>query len=127
MYHDTLTRIRNAALRGHEKVKVPYSRFDFQILEKLEKQGYLTSVSRKGRGTRRVIEIKLKYDKDGAPAISGVKFVSRPSRRLYEGYRGVKPSRQGYGHYILSTPEGVLTGKEAKQKKVGGQVLFEIW
>lgn len=127
MYHDALTRIKNAAARKYERVKVPYSRFDFQILEKLEKQGYLGQVSRKGRGVRRVIDVKLKYDEQGAPAISGIKFVSRPSRRLYSGYRKVKGSRQGHGHYILSTPQGVLTDEEARKKKVGGQVLFEIW
>lgn len=127
MYWDTIIRVKNALERNHEKVKVPYSHFDMRILESLVKEGYLESATRKGRGVKRIIDIKLKYDKDGDPAISGVKFISRPSRRLYKGYKDINTSRQGYGRYILSTPQGVLTDKEARRKKVGGQVLFEIW
>jgi len=127
MYWDSIIRVKNGLERGFERVKVPYSSFDMNILELLTKEGYIGTVSRKGRGVRRIIDIKLKYDSEGEPAIRGVKFVSRPSRRLYSGYRKTKTSRQGSGHYILSTPEGILTDKEARKKKVGGQVLFEIW
>jgi len=127
MYWDSVIRVKNGLERGHEKVKVPYSSFDMNIFESLAKEGYIESASRKGRGVKRIIDIKLKYDSDGNPAIKGVKFVSRPSRRLYSGYKDIKASRQGFGRYILSTPEGVLTDREARRKKVGGQVLFEIW
>jgi small subunit ribosomal protein S8 len=127
MYWDTVIRIKNALERGYDRVKIPYSRFDLNILESLVKEGYLESATRKGRGVKRIIDVKLKYDSDGKPAITGVKFVSRPSRRLYSGYREIKASRQGYGNFILSTPQGVLTDKEARHKKFGGQVLFEIW
>ncbi len=127
MYWDSLIRIKNGLERGHEKVKIPYSKFDMNILEVLAKEGYVESVARKGRGVRRIIDVRLKYEESGAPSISGLKFVSRPSRRLYSGYRKVKKSHQGYGDFVLSTPRGVLTGKEARRKKVGGQVLFEIW
>ena len=127
MYQDTLIRIKNALARGRQKVKVPYSTFDMNILEALVKAGYIESVQRKGRGVKRIIDIRLKYDEDGSPAISGIKFVSVPSRRLYSGYRSLKDSRQRFGHYLVSTPQGVMDGYEAKEKKVGGQVLFEIW
>ncbi|MEX2054310.1 MAG: 30S ribosomal protein S8 [Candidatus Colwellbacteria bacterium] len=127
MYQDTLIRIKNALARGRRKVKVPYSSFDMNILDALVKAGYIESAQRKGRGVKRIIDIKLKYEKDGSPAISGVKFVSVPSRRIYSGYKGMKDSRQRFGHYLVSTPGGVMDGYEAKQKKVGGQVLFEIW
>ena len=126
MYTDTLIRIKNSLARGRDRVKIPYSRFDLEVLDTLMKAGYIDAVARKGRGARRIIEVKLKY-KGEEPAISGVKFVSRPSRRLYTGYREIKKSRQGYGNFLLSTPEGVMTDKEAKRKKVGGQILFEIW
>lgn len=127
MYLDTLIRIKNGLERGHEKVKIPYSHLDMSVLESLGKEGYLDSISRKGRGIRRIIEVKLKYDENGEPAISGIKFISKPSRMMYIGYRDIKRSRQGFGHYFLSTPIGILTDKEARNKKVGGQILFEVW
>ena len=127
MYLDTLIRIKNGLARGHERVKIPYSKNDLIIIESLVKEGYLESVVRKGRGTRRIIEVKLKYKEGGEPAISGIKFMSRPSRRLYAGYRDIKKSHQGFGHYLLSTPKGVLTDAQAKKEKVGGQLLFEVW
>lgn len=127
MYTDTLIRIKNALARGKERIKLPYSKFDLEVLDVLSKAGYLDSVTRKGRGARRIIEVKLKYKDESVPAISGIKFVSRPSRRLYSGYREIKKSRQGYGNFLLSTPEGIMIDKEARRRKVGGQVLFEIW
>ncbi|MFH1694448.1 MAG: 30S ribosomal protein S8 [Patescibacteria group bacterium] len=126
MYHDTLIRVKNGLMRGKQRVKVPYSHLDYSILEALVKDGYLDSIQRKGRGVKRIIDIKLKYDQD-EPAISEIKFVSRPSRRIYTGYKEIKSSHQGYGRFILSTPEGIMDDKEAKKKRVGGQLLFEIW
>ena len=113
MYTDALIRIKNSLARGKERVKLPYSSFDLEILDTLSKAGYLDSVARKGRGVRRIIEVKLKYRDGGGPSISGIKFVSRPSRRIYSGYREIKKSRQGYGNYVLSTPKGVMTDVEA--------------
>lgn len=127
MYTDSLIRIKNSLSRGKERVKIPYSKFDMEVLDALRGAGYVDSISRKGRGARRIIEVKLKYKGEGVPAIAGIKFVSRPSRRLYTGYRDIKKSRQGYGNFLLSTPEGVMTDKDARKKKIGGQVLFEIW
>lgn len=127
MYTDTLIKIKNSLARKKERVKLPYSKFDMEVLDSLLKAGYLESVARKGRGVRRIIEVKLKYADDGTPSIKGVKFISRPSRRIFSGYRDIKKSRQGYGSFLLSTPEGVMTDAQAKKKKVGGQVLFEIW
>ncbi len=113
--------------RKFERVKVPYSNLDMAILESLAKHGYLESVSKKGRGVKRIIEAKLKYDKTGQPSISGVKFISRSSRRLYVGYKDMKKSHDGYGYFIFSTPKGILTNIEARKNKVGGEILFEIW
>lgn len=127
MYTDTLIRIKNSLARGKERVKIPYSRFDLEILDALSRAGYLESVTRKGRGVRRIIEVKLKYDDGGTPSIAGIKFVSRPSRRLFAGYREIKRSHQGYGNFLISTSGGIMTDVEARKKKVGGQVLFEIW
>jgi len=71
--------------------------------------------------------LKLKYDEEKRGAIRGIKLVSKPSRKLYTGYRQLRPVRQGYGVGIISTPKGIMTVKEAKKQKVGGQLLFEIW
>ncbi|OGY57233.1 MAG: 30S ribosomal protein S8 [Candidatus Colwellbacteria bacterium RIFCSPHIGHO2_12_FULL_43_12] len=127
MYTDSIIRIKNALARNKERVKIPYSRFDESILESLVKYGYLEEISRKGRGVKRIVEVKLKYDKDDNSPISGMKIISRPSRRMYVGWRDVKRSHQGYGHFFLSTPKGIMVGKEARKNKVGGELLFEIW
>lgn len=127
MHLDTLTRIKNGLQRGHERVKVPYSKLDMAVLQSLVSCGLLESAVRKGRGVKRIIDIRLKYVNDTMPAISDVRFISKPSRRVYAGYRDLKRSKQGHGFYILSTPKGVMSGYEAWKQKVGGELLFEIW
>ncbi len=126
MYIDTLIRIKNAFMRKKERIKVPYSRLNMEILELLVKKGYLESVVRKGRGLKRIIDIQLKYE-GLKPAISDIKFLSVPSRKVYAGYKDLKRSKQGYGRYFISTSKGVLTDSEARREKLGGQVLFEVW
>ena len=126
MYINTLVRIKNAIARKFDKVKIPHANLDLAILEKLAKVGYITSAVKKGRGVKRIIEIVLKYD-SGRPAITNMKFLSRPSHRKYVGYSDIKSSKDGIGNYILSTPKGILTDREARKQKVGGELLFEIW
>ncbi|PJC65362.1 MAG: 30S ribosomal protein S8 [Candidatus Colwellbacteria bacterium CG_4_9_14_0_2_um_filter_50_12] len=127
MYGDMLARIRNGLMRKLTRVKVPYSAADLAILEALVKYGYITQVVRKGRGVKRIIDIELKYGEDGAPAVTMIKLISKPSRRVYAGYRDIKRSRQGYGRYILSTPQGIKSDSEVRREKIGGEMLFEIW
>ena len=127
MYTDLLTKIKNAQHARMETMKVPYSNMDFIIAELLARHGYLESVAKKGRLPKRVIEIKLKYDgKKGV--ITGVKFLSKPSRRIYSGYDKLRPTKMG-GHSVsvVSTPKGIMTFREARREKVGGELLFEIW
>ena len=126
MYIDLLIQIKNAQAAKKETLKVPFSTMDMAVVELLAKRGYVTSAEKKGRMPYRVIEIVLAYP-NGAPAITTVKLVSKPSRRLYAGYRDFKKIRQGYGMAVVSTPAGILDTMEAKRKKVGGQLLFEIW
>ena len=127
MYTDLLTKIKNAQSARKEYVKVPYTNMDMAIAELLSKHNYLESALKKGRNPKRIIEIKLKYDKNRSGAIGEVKFLSKSSRRLYLGYRDLKPVKQGFGVAILSTPKGILTNKEARKMKIGGELLFEIW
>ena len=126
MYWNTLTKIKNAGQRKHDRIKVPSTKLDLAIAETLVKHGYLDSAVKKGKGAKKIIDIRLKY-KDGVHAISGIKFFSRPSRRVYVGYEEMKKSRSGYGYYFFSTPMGLMTNIEARKNKVGGEMLFEIW
>lgn len=127
MYIDTLVRIKNALLRKKEKIKIPYSRLDENILLCLVKHGYLEEIVRKGRGVKRIIEIKLKYGQNEEPSVSGIKILSRSSKRVYLGWKDIRKSREGYGNYFFSTPKGIMAGFEARNNKVGGEALFEIW
>ncbi|MDP2629510.1 MAG: 30S ribosomal protein S8 [Candidatus Harrisonbacteria bacterium] len=127
MYTDILTQIKNAQAVKKAKLKVPFSNMNLAILATMERAGFLSGVSKKGRMPKRVLEIELKYDAKGEGAIHGVRFNSKPSRRLYAGYREFRPVRQGYGAAIVSSSQGIMTAQEAKRKKVGGQLLFEIW
>lgn len=126
MYIDLLTKLKNAQAVKKENVKVAHSKMDEKILELLKENDYIEDLEKKGKGTKRVLDIKLKYHNDKG-VIEGIKFISKPSRRLYIGHKEIKPVRHGYGLLILSTPKGILTGKEAKKMKVGGEALFKIW
>ncbi len=127
MIYNVLSRINNGLTRKMSRVKIPYSTADMAVLDALVKYGYLASAVRKGRGVKRIIDIDLKYDEDGKSAINGIKLISKPSRRVYAGYRDIKPSRRGRGRYILSTPSGIRSNHDARREKVGGEMLFEIW
>lgn len=126
MYINFLTQLKNAQAVKKENIKTSYSKMKEKILEVLKDNNYIENFEKKGRGTKRVLDIKLKYN-DGGGVIDGIKFVSKPSRRLYVGYKDIRFVKHGYGLLILSTPKGILTGKEARKMKVGGEALFEIW
>jgi len=126
MYIDLLTKIKNAQAAEKEGLKVNYSNMDFVIAELLAEHKFIEGVSKKGRMPKRIMEIKLKYN-DKRGVIRGVRFISKPSREIYIGYKEIKPVRQGYGLSVISTSKGIMSGKKAKKIKLGGQLLFEIW
>lgn len=126
MYYDLLARIKNGFLARKDTVYAPYSNFDFAVASVLEKVGFVERIAKKVMGKRTMLEVKLKYA-EGRPAMSDFKIESKPSRRLYRGHKELKPVKQNYGIAVLSTPAGVLAGKDARKKKVGGEYLFEIW
>ena len=126
MYTDLLIKIKNAQQAKKESLKTSYSKMDLAIAEILAANKYVEAVEKKGRLPKRAIEIKLKYE-NGEGAISGIKFISRPSRKIYTGYKDLRSVRQGYGLGVISTSRGLMTVKEAKKSRVGGQFLFEIW
>lgn len=127
MYLNLLTKIKNGQAVKRESVKLPYSEMDFAIAELLAKFKYVDGAFKKGRLPKRILDVKLKYDKEGNGAVQRVRVLSKPSRRLYIGYKDIKPIRQGYGLLVLSTPKGIMDGKSAKKEKIGGQLLFEVW
>jgi small subunit ribosomal protein S8 len=123
---DLLVRLKNASQVRQVSATMPYSRMKAAVAEVLARNGYVGEVKEKGK-TSRQLEVTLKYADTGRPAISGAKRVSKPSRRMYVGVHDIHPVKRGYGLVVLSTPQGVLSGKEAREKKVGGEILFEIW
>lgn len=126
MYTSLLTHIQNAQKVHKEKIKTPFSAMDERVLTVLADNHFVESFERKGRNPKKYFEIVLLY-KNGAPVISGVKFVSTPSRHVYKKYTQLRQVKQGYGVSVISTPSGIMTGTDARKKKVGGEILFNIW
>ncbi len=124
---DMLTRIRNAFLIHKEKVRVPYSRFKFEIARLLEKEGWIE----KARGiklknpSQAQIEIKLKYS-GGKSVIREIKRISRPGRRVYRKHNEIPKVISGLGMAIVSTSLGLMSDKEARKRKIGGEIICEI-
>ncbi len=119
--------IKNASCAGNEYASVSYSNFKMEIANLLKKEGYLKSVAKKGKGVKTTIEMGLVYDAKNNPKVHDVKRVSKPSKRIYFGAKDIKSVKGGYGIIVMSTPKGVLTGKDAVKEGVGGEALFKIW
>jgi small subunit ribosomal protein S8 len=120
---DLLVRIKNASSVGKDRITLPYSTLKHAVADILSKEGYVgEGVSKKNFS----LVVPLLY-KNGRPAIVGAKRISKPSRRMYMGVRDVRPVKQGHGLLVLSTPKGVMTGAQAREARVGGEALFEIW
>ncbi|MAZ40590.1 30S ribosomal protein S8 [bacterium] len=119
---DFIIQLKNASAVGHKSVVLPYSKLKHEIGSKLESQGLVGSVTKKGKKIKKNLEVELLYA-DGSPKISAVTRVSKPGRRVYKGSKDI---RTGFNTTILSTPKGILTGEEAKKENVGGEILFTI-
>jgi len=123
---DMLVAIKNAGNAGKATVSVPYSNYKADIARALFGEGYIKSYSQKKMKKGDLLEIDVLYKKDNSPRITYVKRVSKPSRRLYTGVKGIYTVKQGFGSIFLSTPKGIVTGETAKTEMVGGELLFEI-
>jgi small subunit ribosomal protein S8 len=123
---DMLNRIRNAQAVFHPTVEIPFSNLKYEIAKILAKSGFIEKVEKKGRKVKKNIEITLKYE-DKIPAISGIKRISKPGQRIYSDFRKIRKVKGGYGIAIISTSKGLMTDKEARRQKLGGEILFEIW
>jgi len=125
---DLLTRVRNAIKARHKLVEVPSSKLKQNIVKILHEQGYILSYKFVEEGKQGTIKIALKYDPETkAPAIKELRRVSRPGLRHYAGHKGTPRILNGLGVAILSTSIGVMTDKEARSKKVGGEVLCYVY
>ena len=123
---DMLNRIKNAQAVGHPTVEFPFSNLKNEVAKILEREGFIDKIEKKGRKTKKTIEITLKYD-NKMPAISGIKKISKPGQRIYLDLTKIKKVRDGYGIAIISTSKGLMTDKEARKNKIGGEVLCEVW
>ena len=124
---DYLTRIRNALAADHPEVEMPASRLKKEMTRILREQGYIADFAVEPTAIGEVIRIQLRYTDDRQPVISGLERVSRPGRRRYVGGKEVPRVLGGMGTAIVSTSTGVMTGHEARNKGVGGEVVAYVW
>jgi len=124
---DMLTRVRNALEARHPKVDVPASKLKAEIARILKEEGYIVNFKVADEEGKRTIKIYLKYSDNNQPVISKIERVSRPGRRVYVGQLEIPRVLGGMGINILTTPRGVMTGRDAHKERVGGEILCEIW
>jgi small subunit ribosomal protein S8 len=129
---DMFNRIRNAQAVFHQTADVPYSNIKFEIAKILEKEGFIAGAEKKGKKNKKVIEIVLKYNKNegfekASPVIGAINRISRSGQRIYSHYKNLKRVRDGFGIAIISTSKGLMTNKEARKQKAGGEVICEVW
>jgi small subunit ribosomal protein S8 len=124
---DMLTRIRNGVSSKHDTVRMPSSKIKVAIARVLKEEGFIRGFEVAQDGTRSFLKIDLSYTGRKEPVLSGIKRVSKPGLRVYVQKREIPRVLGGLGVAILSTPEGVMTGQNARQKSVGGEVLCYVW
>ncbi len=123
---DMLTRIRNSLLMAQDEVFVPFSKMKLQIAQILKSEGYIVDVEKQEGPSGEKLRLQLKYD-SGAPVISNLERISKPGRRVYVKRNELPQVLSGMGIAIVSTSQGVMTDKEARQQKLGGEVICNIW
>jgi small subunit ribosomal protein S8 len=124
---DLLNRLRNAMNAGHDRVDIPLSRVKESLLKVLADEGYVASYRRVEEKGRPLLRVGLKYDPDGEPVVNGFERVSRPGRRVYAPAKEIPDVLGGLGISIVSTSRGILTGRKAREAKLGGEILCNVW
>jgi len=125
---DMICSINNAQAVGKKQIAIyPYSNFKYSILELLKKEGLIENLDKKGRLSLRKIIVDLKYNADGEPMIAKIKKVSKQGQRIFSTHNELKPVKSGHGISVVSTSKGLMTNKEARKAKMGGEVICEIW
>ena len=118
--------MKNAGLAGRENISVPYSKVKNAILECLKKEGYVSEISKKVKQGQPQLEVELVYV-DKKPKITHAERISKQSMRVYFGVKDIHKVRNGTGLLVLSTPKGILSGRDARKEQVGGEALFRLW
>jgi len=118
--------LKNASKIEKDDITVPYTKMTHAIAEVLKKEKYISDLEVVGDAPKQSLKVILRYE-NGSPAIHEVKRISKFSKRVYKGVKDIQSVKRGYGTAIMTTPEGIITGKEAKKMGVGGEVLFYIW
>jgi len=124
---DMLTRIRNAIAANHTRVDIPGSKLKLELARILKEEGYINNYVTKGEDVKYVIRIFLRYDAKGTSSISHLSRVSRPGRRVYVGATQVPRVLGGYGINIVSTSQGLMSGKRARRENIGGEILAQVY
>jgi len=124
---DFLSRIRNALMIRREKVELKSSKMLERIADILEKQGYVEGYTVEKVGPSSMMQMRLKYDEKGLPVIEGLRRISKPGLRVYTDAKSHTQIRGGMGISIVSTSRGMMTGTEAKQERIGGEVICHVW
>lgn len=124
---DMLTRIRNANQMRHEVVEMPASKMKREVLELLKREGFIRDVEYIEDNKQGVLRVALKYGKNNERVITGLKRISKPGLRVYAKTEEVPKVLNGLGIALVSTSQGLVTDKEARAKKVGGEVLAYVW
>ncbi len=124
---DLLTRIRNGLMARKDYVDSPHSKIKVEILKILEAEGFVSSHEVVTEGKFPAIRIHLKYDSKRKPVIHSIKRVSKPGLRVYRQSTELRPRRSGLATVVITTSEGVMTDREARRRRIGGEVLCEVW
>ena len=124
---DFIIQVKNAGMVRKDVASIPYSKLKHAIADKLVETGFIQSASKHGKKVKKTLDVTLKYDGEGRHIIRDVKRISKPGRRMYVAVSDIFPVKFGKGKRILSTPNGILTGEEARAQNVGGEELFIIW
>jgi len=123
---DMLNQIKNALAVQKTEVLIPLSKIKNEIAIILNKEGYIGEVKKTTKEKIKSLKITLRYD-EGLPAMAGFKRVSKPGQRIYQGFSEIRKVHGGYGMSIVSTSKGLMTNKDARYKKLGGEVICQVW
>jgi small subunit ribosomal protein S8 len=126
-FADFLTLIRNGLRIRQKEVSAPYARLKYELARVLLEEGFISNFQVDGEGHRKRIIVSLKYGEDGASVIRGIELLSRQSRRLHVGVDAIPKVIGGLGVAIVTTSKGVMTDRDARRKRVGGEPLCKVW
>ena len=124
---DMLTRLRNGVAVGHERVSMPSSKLKVTIAQILVDEGYIDRYELSENGHRKSLELVLRYGERRQPAIEGIKRISRPGHRVYKGASDLPRVQGGLGVAVVSTSQGLMPDREARRRRLGGEILCEVW